>query len=57
MDAPGAREADDAPQPVEPADADGALIEWMLGLDATHRLEVAQGFADSVEVMRHARRD
>ena len=55
--APKASEANDAPRPSEAKDDDSALIRWMLGLDATRRLEVARGFVDSVEALRHARRD
>lgn len=39
------------------ADDDSALILWMLGLDPTRRLAVAQGFVDSAEELRHGRRD
>ena len=35
---------------------DDSLILWMLGLDPTARLAAAQGFADSVALLRHARR-
>jgi len=49
--------AGDAPGPGETRDDDDALIAWMLGLDATGRLEAAQGFVDSVEAMSRARRD
>jgi hypothetical protein len=45
------------PQPAEASDGDVTLIRWMLGLDATGRLEAAQGFVDSVETLRNARRD
>ena len=54
----------EAPEPVAPeasppaagATDDDSLILWMLGLDATGRLAAAQGFADSVALLRHARR-
>jgi hypothetical protein len=35
---------------------DDSVILWMLSLSATRRLEVAQGFVDSVAVLRNARR-
>ena len=35
---------------------DDALILWMLSLTPTQRLEVAQGFADSVQALRDGRR-
>ncbi len=37
----------------DPTD-DDALIRWMLELDATARLAAAQGFADSVAILRDA---
>jgi len=46
----------DTQNPGEAERDDTALILWMLSLDALGRLEVAQGFADSVETLRHARR-
>jgi len=54
-----AREGDElqeAPTPRQTSDDDRALILWMLGLDPTRRLEVAQGFVESVEALRHGRR-
>jgi hypothetical protein len=45
-----------APAPRETSDGDRALILWMLSLDPTRRLEVAQGFVESVEALRHGRR-
>lgn len=42
--------------PDETASDDTALILWMLSLDALGRLAVAQGFVESVEALRHARR-
>lgn len=50
-------EGEDAQGPPEDPTGDDGLIRWMLGLDATRRLEAAQGFVDSVETLRHARRD
>lgn len=35
---------------------DDSLILWMLSLTSAQRLEVAQGFADSVAVLRRGRR-
>lgn len=35
---------------------DDQLILWMLGLTATERLNVAQGFVDSVFALRNGRR-
>jgi hypothetical protein len=35
---------------------DDPLILWMLSLTPTQRLEVAQGFADSVLALRNGRR-
>jgi hypothetical protein len=46
-----------ATTPSAAADDEDALILWMLSLDATRRLEVAQGFVDSIELLRHGRRD
>jgi hypothetical protein len=43
------------PVPVELSD-DEALILWMLSLTPTQRLEVAQGFVDSVQALRNGRR-
>ena len=35
---------------------DDSLILWMLSLTPTRRLEMAQGFADSVGMLRNGRR-
>jgi hypothetical protein len=35
---------------------DDGLILWMLSLTPTQRLEVAQGFVDSVRILRNGRR-
>lgn len=43
------------PVPVELGD-DEALILWMLSLTPAQRLEVAQGFVDSVQALRNGRR-
>ncbi len=40
----------------ETVDHDDSLILWMLGLSPTKRLAVAQGFVDSVRVLRGGRR-
>ena len=40
----------------EAIDHDDSLILWMLGLSPTKRLAVAQGFVDSVRVLRSGRR-
>lgn len=39
-----------------PATDDDHLILWMLGLTSTERLNVAQGFVDSVFALRNGRR-
>lgn len=44
-----------SPVPVDLPD-DEALILWMLSLTPTQRLEVAQGFVDSVLALRNGRR-
>lgn len=44
-----------SPVPVDLPD-DDALILWMLSLTPTQRLEVAQGFVDSVLALRNGRR-
>lgn len=44
-----------SPAPAAPSD-DEALILWMLSLTPTQRLEVAQGFVDSVLALRNGRR-
>ena len=48
----------DLPQDWDPeaVDHDDSLIHWMLGLSPTKRLAVAQGFVDSVRVLRSGRR-
>lgn len=50
---PGSAE-DQVPGDWDPAtiDHDESLIRWMLSLSPTQRLEVAQGFADSVRILR-----
>lgn len=40
----------------QPGDPDDALILWMLSLTPTQRLEVAQGFIDSVQALRDGAR-
>jgi hypothetical protein len=53
------REAAAVPDPfVEPEAGreDDGLILWMLALTPTQRLEVAQGFVDSVQALRNGRR-
>jgi hypothetical protein len=44
------------PIPTAPAEPDDALILWMLSLTPTQRLEVAQGFIDSVQALRDGAR-
>lgn len=44
---------DAAPNPI---DHDDSLILWMLSLSPEKRLEVAQGFVDSVRILRSGRR-
>lgn len=39
----------------EAGDADDALILWMLSLTPEKRLEMAQGFVDSVQALRNGR--
>lgn len=36
---------------------DDEIILWMLSLSPTERLDVAQGFVDSIEALRKGRRD
>lgn len=50
--------AEEAPEIQEPSDSteDDGLILWMLSLTPTQRLEVAQGFIDSIQVLRNGRR-
>lgn len=40
----------------EQQEEDDGLILWMLSLTPTQRLEVAQGFVDSVQALRNGRR-
>ncbi len=40
----------------ETVDHDDSLIRWMLTLSPAKRLEVAQGFVDSIRVLRSGRR-
>ncbi|HKI02412.1 MAG TPA: hypothetical protein VKK31_10555 [Thermoanaerobaculia bacterium] len=42
--------------PSEPEGDDDYLILWMLSLTPTQRLEVAQGFVDSVMAIRNGHR-
>lgn len=44
------------PHPTTPGEPDDALILWMLSLTPTQRLEVAQGFIDSVQALRDGAR-
>jgi hypothetical protein len=39
----------------EAGEADDALILWMLSLTPEKRLEVAQGFVDSIQALRNGR--
>jgi hypothetical protein len=39
-----------------PEEEDDGLILWMLSLTPTQRLEVAQGFVDSIQIIRNGRR-
>jgi hypothetical protein len=51
------REVPSSPSPLaEQEQEDDGLILWMLSLTPTQRLEVAQGFVDSVRVLRNGRR-
>lgn len=45
-----------APPPSESPEVDDSLILWMLSLTPTQRLEVAQGFVDSVQILRNGRK-
>ena len=38
------------------SEEDDGLILWMRSLTPTQRLEVAQGFIDSIQVLRNGRR-
>lgn len=40
----------------EAGEPDDALILWMLSLTPTQRLEVAQGFIDSIQALRDGAR-
>jgi hypothetical protein len=44
------------PAPLEPGEPDDALILWMLSLTPAQRLEVAQGFVDSIQALRDGAR-
>jgi len=46
------------PELKEPSESeeDDGLILWMLSLTPTQRLEVAQGFVDSIRILRNGRR-
>jgi hypothetical protein len=44
------------PTPVEADAPDDALILWMLSLTPAQRLEVAQGFIDSIQALRDGAR-
>jgi hypothetical protein len=54
-DSPPAPEEDRIDDPTGESD-DDPLILWMLSLTPTQRLEAAQGFIDSVLVLRNGRR-
>jgi hypothetical protein len=54
-EAPGSAPADDSTPPEEWED-DDPLILWMLSLTPTQRLARAQGFVNSVRVLRNGRR-
>lgn len=41
---------------LETIDHDDSLIFWMLGLSPAKRLAIAQGFVDSVRILRGGRR-
>jgi hypothetical protein len=45
-----------APPLSDPSEVDDSLILWMLSLTPTQRLEVAQGFVDSVQILRNGRK-
>ena len=48
-----------SPTTLDPSSTQGeddGLILWMLSLTPTQRLEVAQGFVDSVRILRNGRR-
>lgn len=49
-------EAPATPDPAAAEQEDDGLILWMLSLTPTQRLEVAQGFVDSVRALRNGRR-
>jgi len=51
----GWEEAREIQEPSDSTENDG-LILWMLSLTPTQRLEVAQGFVDSIQVLRNGRR-
>jgi len=54
---PPAAEAEHALHPGTSGESDDdALILWMLSLTPTQRLDVAQGFVDSVLALRNGRR-
>jgi len=49
----------EVPATLDPASAeqeDDGLILWMLSLTPAQRLEVAQGFVDSIQALRNGRR-
>ncbi|MBW8877086.1 MAG: hypothetical protein JF614_19140 [Acidobacteria bacterium] len=60
MDPPASQEESEAvPAQGSPGVAEGeddGLIFWMLSLTPLQRLEIAQGFADSVMALRNGRR-
>jgi len=41
---------------LSPVEEDDGLILWMLSLTPTQRLKFAQGFVDSIRMMRNGRR-
>jgi hypothetical protein len=57
-DAVGEELTRDKPEIQKPSDSteDDGLILWMLSLTPTQRLEFAQGFIDSIQVLRNGRR-
>jgi hypothetical protein len=41
---------------IPPEEEDDGLILWMLSMSPKERLEFAQGFIDSIQVLRNGRR-
>jgi hypothetical protein len=59
MDHPASQESEPVATQGSPGVAEGeddGLILWMLSLTPLQRLEIAQGFADSVMALRNGRR-